>query len=151
MLQKPKLQTNIWVQLNDGIQRILIDQVPVLKLRKSQFPHSKEGSLKLLTIFSPSQLVPWNMSPTFKTLFPMHKRVEEAMIILTCKYSQCKSNAYYLFLFGFWGFWHLVFFGGEGGGSRGGWLMKPELIISVTDKLQTILSGSFAVRPLKFF
>ena len=42
------------------------------------------------------------------------------------------------------------FWGGEGGGSGGGWLMKPELIISVTDKLQTRLSGSFAVRPLKF-
>ena len=146
MLQKPKLQANIWVQLNDGTQRIPIDQVSVLKLRKSQFPHSKEGSLKHLTIFSPSQLVPWNMSPTFKTLFPMHKRVEDAMIILTCKYSHCKSNAYYLFLFGFWGF----FFGGAGGGSGGGWLMKPELIISVTDKLHTRLSGSFAVRPLKF-
>ena len=44
----------------------------------------------------------------------------------------------------------VFFLGGGGGGSGGGWLMKPELIISVTDKLQTRLSGSFAVRPLKF-
>ena len=54
---------------------------------------------------------------------------------------------YFYLDFGVFGIW--FFLGGRGGGSRGGWLMKPELIISVTDKLQTILSGSFAVRPLK--
>ena len=53
-------------------------------------------------------------------------------------------------IYSYLAFGFFFFGGGGGGGGGGGWLMKPELIISVTDKLQTRLSGSFAVRPLKF-
>ena len=52
-LQKAKQQTNIWELLYDWLQGISREQVYVLELGESQFPYSKESTLKLHLLIPP--------------------------------------------------------------------------------------------------